>query len=242
MSTSARTIARAVHFLGIAGLTVASFLVPDANLFQRPELARMIFFHLPCALSATFFILAAGYFSIRYLTSKAAHWDVRSGAANEMAMVLSLLTMVTGILFSRAQWGEWWNWDPRQTSFLLVLLILGAYFVLRSGLGDRAKIANAYTAASLLPQLFLIFVFPRISQFSLHPSNTIVSGGFDANYRTVLYGLFILILIFCLSAYRQRVRVGLLEITLELQNGLENHRGDTTPSGMVRPVSLPPQG
>lgn len=229
--------------LAVGALIVASFLVPNAPMFPKPELARMIFFHLPCALLTVPYLFGAAYFSFRYLRTREAIWDIRSAAAHESAGVLSILTMATGILFSKAQWGDWWSWDPRQTSFLIVLLILGAYFALRAAFEDsdrRATNSAAYALASLLPNLFLIFVFPRMpNRFSLHPSNTIVSGGFDTPYRTVLLGLIVTLGFFTYWTYRQRIRLGVLENQLEETNGQLDTRNDSAPIGVVRPVRLP---
>jgi heme exporter protein C len=230
--------------LGVAAGIVLSFAAPDAKSFQNPGLARIVFFHLPCALTATLFTILASYFALRHLLSKRLEWDVRSESAFELGAVLGLLTLVTGILFSKVQWGAWWNWDPRQTSFLLVMLLVGAYFTLRGGFADearRAAAAGAYAVAAALPILFLIFVYPRLpSVVSLHP-DVVGKGGFDAAYRTVFLFNFVMVLAAAVWIYRLRVRAGLLEIRLGgIDEGLDD-RGDSAASGVVRPVSLPPE-
>lgn len=230
--------------LAILGDTLAAFLVPDAKAFQQPGLARIIFFHLPCAIATPLFLFAGSYFSIRYLRSKSEEWDIRANSANELGYVLALLTMITGIIFSKVQWGAWWQWDPRQTSFLLLLLLYAAYFALRTAYDDeqvRAKFSAAYSAFSCLPAFFLIFVFPRLPIVeSFHPNQAILSGGFDSTYRTVLYSMFFLILIFCIMIYRLSVRAGLLELRIRNDDGkLETYSGAATPTGVVRPISLP---
>jgi len=239
-------LGRILFALAVAGLTVAAFVVHDAQLFQRPDLARLIFFHLPCAITSTLFIFAGAYFGFRYLKTHEVHWDIRAIAAQEMAAMMAVVTMITGILFSKVQWGDWWNWDPRQTSFLIVLMIQGAYFALRGAFEDadrKATNSAAYAVASTLPVVFLVFVYPRMpNRFSLHPSNTIVSGGFDTQYRIVNYGLFALILLYCVWSYRQRVRLGLLEAKLDdIDGNLETRRDDSAAPRVVRPVSVPPE-
>ena len=228
-------------FLVIGGLTFASFAVPGAKLFPQPELARVIFFHLPCALSCTLFFYWGAYLSYRVLTSPDTAWDVRAVSANEVGMVLALLTMATGIIFSRVQWGAWWNWDPRQTSFLFVLLLYGAYFVVRANFTDswrRAKISAAYALACVLPASFCIFVFPRIL-FSLHPSTTLIQNQLDPSYRSVFYPLFFAVLILAGWIYKLAVRSRIVELSLLESHGkLEIHSGDSASSGVVRPVSL----
>lgn len=228
----------------MAAATAWSMLVPDAQMaFNAPSLARILFFHLPCAITTSIFIFFAPYLAIRYLGSKTLDWDVRAASANELGFLFGLLTMATGILFSEVQWGAWWSWDPRQTSFLLVLLVYGAYFALRSAFADeskRAAHAAAYSVAMTLPSLFLIFVFPRLPQVvSLHPSTTVQKGELRGDYAYVTITM--LVLFFALAAwlYQMRVRAGLAELELENSNGnFEAGGGSATPTGVVRPVPL----
>src|SRR5437660_7683273 len=107
--------------MGLA--TLAAFLVPPAQNFREPELARIIFSHLPCAICTPIFFFFGSYLSFQSLRRRSIDWDVRAAAANKLGYVLAILTMATGILFSKTQWGTWWQWDPRQTSFLLLLLL-----------------------------------------------------------------------------------------------------------------------
>lgn len=238
---------RALLALGVAASSIAAFLAPPAAGFPNPELARLIFFHLPCAFVATIFVVLSGYYSIRVLIAARdvrSFWDIKAVAAQEIALLTSLLTMATGILFSKVQWGAWWNWDPRQTSFLLVLLILFAYFAIRAGLANdnrRSVHSAAYGVASLLPILFLIFVYPRLpNRFSLHPSNTMVAGGFDPTYRTILVATFVVLLALCIGLFRLRTRVGTAYLKKLDRYELEpDYLGSAPTSGVVRPARLP---
>ncbi|HEY3783443.1 MAG TPA: cytochrome c biogenesis protein CcsA [Fimbriimonadaceae bacterium] len=236
---------RWILFILILGATFATFWVPDAASFQHPELARIIFFHLPCAISTPLFLFFGSYLGLRYLRSKDKQWEIRSVAANEIGYVLALLTMATGMLFSKTQWGAWWQWDPRQTSFLLVLLLYAAYFALRMSFTDekkRADVCAAYSCISAIPAFFLIFIFPRIPyivQISFHPSNTIITGGFDRAYSIILSTLFVLILVLCSWIYKLSVRAGLLDLRVsELYGNMETDGSGPAPTGVVRPISL----
>lgn len=239
-----KTIGSWVLFALLAAATVQTFRVPNAPAFQDPELARMIFFHLPCAILATVFLFTGAYHAFKFLKARDPVWDVRSLAANEIGLLLSVLTMITGILFSKVQWGAWWQWDPRQTSFLMVLLLYSAYFALRGALSDpdrRSAHSAAYAVAMVLPTMFLIFVFPRLPQVqSFHPSNTVVSGGFDRNYGQLIVLLIAGVGVISVWLYRLRVRAGLLLLEVE-SDGQLDARGAAAGVGVVRPVSVPPQ-
>jgi len=232
-------------FLMIGVLTWAAYAVPDAQMFAVPEMARLIFFHLPCALSCTMFFYFGAYLSFRTIQSKSLSWDVRAASANELGMVLAVLTMITGIIFSKIQWGAFWSWDPRQTSFLFVLLLYSAYFVLRSAFADpekRAWVSAAYALFCVLPATFCIFVLPRIME-SLHPSNTVVDGQLKGWYGWVTWSLVLFITVFASIIYKLAVRAGLLELkVLENYGNLETRGGDTALTGVVRPIPVPDEG
>lgn len=248
---------RALFALLMGVVTVWSFQVPDAVGFQRPELARIFFWHFPCPLLLTGLLFVGSYFSFRHLVRVQGFrvesetdnrerqlWDIRAVAALELGFVFCVLTMITGILFSLVQWGVWWQWDPRQTSFLLAMLVYGAYFALRTAFTDpekRAANSAAYMLAAVLPLIFLIFVYPRlpqVEQASFHPTQSIMKGQIKGAYAQVVSAVIILTTILSVWLYRLRVRAGTLELLAEDYGQLETHGGHPAPTGVVRPVSL----
>lgn len=242
-----KTFLRALFALAMGAATVWSLHIPPALDFQRPQLARIFVWHFPCPMIATVLLLLGGWFSFKFLKTQNREWDERAVSANELSLVFSLLTMASGILFSKAQWGAWWQWDPRQTSFLLVLLIYTAYFALRGAFRDadkRASNSAAYCLAALLPVLFLIFVFPRLPQvMSFHPSDSIMEGKIKGAYAYSVTTVMVLLTMLTVWLYRLRVGAGLAVLASEKFHArFDSHRLDSSPSGVVRPVRLPSSG
>src|SRR5437016_9249580 len=91
------TISRYLFGLLVAAATVSAFWVPPAKGFQNTQLARILFFHLPCAIATPIFLFFGSWLSVRYLATKDIAYDIRAAAANELGFVLALLTMATGI-------------------------------------------------------------------------------------------------------------------------------------------------
>ncbi|HJP83726.1 MAG TPA: cytochrome c biogenesis protein CcsA [Fimbriimonadaceae bacterium] len=235
---------RILFALAVAAVTIWSFMVPDAVGFQRPELARIFFWHFPCPMLATLLLILGAWFSFRFTSTKKLSFDVRAVACMELGYLFCILTMATGILFSYVQWGAWWQNDPRQTSFLMVLLIYAAYFGLRGAIADPVKRglnSGVYALAALLPTMFLTFVFPRLPQVqSFHPSDSIMKGNIKGQYAYVVIAVLVLMVWLTVWMYRLRVRAGTLELNLEeVDDGLETNRGDTAGSTVVRPVRVP---
>lgn len=227
-------------------VTVWSFkILPSAD-FREPELARIFVWHFPCPMIAVSLLVASVWFAFRYLKTRDRAWDERAVAANELAYLFSLLTMATGMLFSKVQWGAWWQWDPRQTSFLLVLLIYAAYFAVRSAFADperRASNASAFALAAFIPAMFLIFVFPRLPQVqSFHPSDSIMKGKIKGEYAYVVMSVMALIAVLTVWLYRLRVKVGLLELNRDNDYEGLAVSGDSAPTGVVRRVSVRGEG
>lgn len=223
--------------------TLYSFLAPGAKGFRDPDLARIIFFHLPSAFCAAAFVLLIGYLGIRVIRTKDPVWDLRLAAATELGTIFALLTMATGIIFSRTQWGAWWQNDPRQVSFLVVCFMLLAATALRSAITDdqlRAKVSGAYSIAMFVPAIFLTFVYPRLESVrrkSFHPSTTIQSNEFDATYWMGIFLVFFCLLGVSYVLYRMRVRIGLLELK-KINEYQPSSPRSATADGVVRPVGV----
>lgn len=180
------TAAKYLLGLWMAGVVAATFLwLPPAAGFPSPPLARLVALHLPNAVVALVAAAAAGYYGWRYLARGRRRIDDRkSVAAAALAVLFCLLTTATGSIFARVQWGAYWNWDPKQTSIFLLLLIYAAYFVLRAGIEDpekRGAVAAVYILFAAVMTPMLGYVVPKYLP-SLHPTDT----SFDPAYRTVL--------------------------------------------------------
>jgi heme exporter protein C len=154
--------------------------VHDAQgFFQFPvipgleEKARNIFFHVPMAWTAVLAFFMALYFGIKYLSTKNLEYDLRSVTSAGLGTLFCILATITGSIWAKFNWGSFWNWDPRETSIFILLLIYGAYFVLRSAVDDeekRAALSSVYSIIAGVTVPFFIFVMPRIMS-GLHPGS-----------------------------------------------------------------------
>jgi heme exporter protein C len=143
------------------------------------EKARIIFFHVPTAwLSVVGFLGSLGY-GIRYLRKKDPDDDIKSASAAGLGFMFCILATVTGAIWAKFSWGTYWNWDPRQTSIFVLLLIYGAYFALRSAVEveeKKATLAAVYAIIAGVTMPFFMFIMPRILA-SLHPEPILNAQG-----------------------------------------------------------------
>lgn len=135
------------------------------------EKARNIFFHVPTAWTTVLAFLVSMYYGARYLKTRDLEEDLKSVTSAGLGFLFCVLATVTGAVWAKFNWGSFWNWDPRQTSIFILLLIYGAYFALRSALDvaeKRASLSAVYSIVAGLTVPFFIFVMPRMMA-GLHP-------------------------------------------------------------------------
>jgi heme exporter protein C len=143
------------------------------------EKARIIFFHVPTAWLSVLGFVAALVYGIRYLRSRSIEDDSKSATSAGLGFLFCLLAMVTGAIWAKSSWGSYWNWDPRETSIFVLLLVYGAYFALRSAIEaeeKRAALAAVYAVIAGVTMPFFIFIMPRVIA-SLHPEPLLNAQG-----------------------------------------------------------------
>ncbi|MFQ3550120.1 MAG: cytochrome c biogenesis protein CcsA [Armatimonadota bacterium] len=170
-------------------IIVAFFYLPPAKGFADPESARIIVFHLPCALISVLGFLLSTLYAIIYLKKREQIYDIKSSSSAELGYLFTFITVVTGMIFAQRQWGDAWNWDPRQTSILMLMILYASYFVLRGAINSditKAKISAAYNIAACAVMPHFVFIMPRMVA-SLHPTTTLFqSDSLSFEYRAVL--------------------------------------------------------
>ncbi len=161
----------------ISIVVITIFLMP-APQKELGEVSRIFFFHVPVAWVTVLAFLFAMINSILYLSKKDPIYDIQAAVSSQLVFLFAILSTVSGAIFAKSAWGSYWNWDPRETSVFILLLIYGAYLALRSAIEAEVKKANLSAVYSILAFItvpFLIFVIPRVFQ-SLHPVDSVISS------------------------------------------------------------------
>ena len=146
----------------IGGTMVSSKLLLSQKIF---------YFHMPVAIVSFIALAFAGYYSIRFLMTRQARFDTCAKVGMEIALVFVICTMVTGDLWTRFEWGVWWTWDPRLTTYLILMLVIIAYFVLRNAIDEPERRA-AYAAVISIIALIdvpICYMVTRLIPSSIHP-------------------------------------------------------------------------
>ncbi len=150
--------------------------------------ARILFFHVPMAWVTVVAFLVSTIYGIKYLKNKNIDDDLKSVSSAGLGLLFCILATVTGSLWAKFNWNSFWNWDPRETSIFMLLLIYGAYFALRSALETeekRATLSAVYSIIAGVTVPFFIFIMPRLVD-GLHPNDAIVKDGKITMNKTML--------------------------------------------------------
>jgi heme exporter protein C len=157
----------------ITAVVVAGFALPVAYIPGLGEKARIIYFHVPMAWVTVLAFLISMVYGLRYLLKRDLQDDVRSVSSAGLGFMFCVLATITGSIWAKFNWGSFWNWDPRETSIFVLLLIYGAYFALRSAVEveeKRASLSAVYSIIAFLTVPFFIFILPRMVS-GLHPGS-----------------------------------------------------------------------
>ena len=224
-------IGKAIVALWLTLIIIAGFAMPmvpsPQQWFELPvipvleEKARIIFFHVPMAWTTVVAFFASMIYGMLYLKTKNMDYDLRSVSAAGLGTMFCILATITGSIWAKFNWGSFWNWDPRETSIFVLLLIYGAYFALRSALDveeKRATLSAVYSIIAGVTAPFFIFVMPRIMT-GLHPGAKGDEGGstpvtqlhMPANMRVVFFASIIGFTLLYFWMFSLKVRSARLE-------------------------------
>ncbi len=161
-------------FLGFA--VIVSALAIYFGLYIAPaevelgELVRVFYLHLPQAIICYLSLVISVITAILFLVKKDPKYDALSETAALLGLVYGATTLLSGSIWANAAWGVYWNWDPRETTTLILWLAYVGYFFLRMSVENperRASVSAAYNVLSFLtvPLSYMSFILWP----SLHP-------------------------------------------------------------------------
>ncbi len=187
------------HGLKIACMILLIYSVWQGFLGQVPrqailnETVRNLYFHVTMWFSMIFLLGTSVVHSVRYLRKGNLENDLISNAYVETGLVFATLGLITGSIWAKFTWGDWWTNDPKLNSVAIGMLIYLAYGLVRSSMPDeqqRARISNVYNIFAFVIFMILIWILPRMTD-SLHPGNGGNPGfskyDLDSNMRLVFY-------------------------------------------------------
>lgn len=164
---------KALAVLLIFSTLITGLLLPVPRLAILHETIRNLYFHVPMWMGMLSVFVISVVFSIMYLNTGKEEYDLASVECVNTGLLFYALGLVTGMLWAKYTWGEFWSGDPKQNSAAIAFLLYCAYLVLRNSIDEeqkRGKISAIYNIFAFPIMVVLIFVLPRMTD-SLHPGN-----------------------------------------------------------------------
>jgi heme exporter protein C len=162
----AGSLAAALTTLAVIGIFFVAPEDADQGIIQK-----IFYFHVAIAIASLVAFAVAFVAALRHLWTRDERADAVSSISVGIGLVFSILVVITGSIWAKASWGHWWVWgDPRLVTYLIVVLLYAAYFVLRSSLDDdrRARYSSIYAVAAFA-SVPLSFYSVRVAQSFVHP-------------------------------------------------------------------------
>jgi heme exporter protein C len=190
-------------YLGITGVIVilsayfALFIAPAE--VTMGDLVRVFYFHLPPALICYLALVVSVVAGVLYIRTKQHKYDALSESGALLGLVYGLITLISGAIWANATWGVYWNWDPRETTTLILWFAYLGYFLLRMSIENPDRRASSAAVFNILafmtvPLSYISFILWP----SLHPRLGDESGGLglsgtmvQALLMNIIGGLFV---------------------------------------------------
>jgi heme exporter protein C len=157
--------------LVLATLALVGFRVPAADM-KIGESYLIFFFHFPSAINCLNLFFFAGLASIYHLWRHTPGSDLWAASAVEVGILACTVTLVTGSIWAKAAWGEWWVVsDPRLMSVAIMFLTYLGYVALRSAVEEplkRARFSAVFGSIAML-NIFVVYFSVRVFPVENHP-------------------------------------------------------------------------
>lgn len=167
------------------------FVFPNREILN--ETIRNLMFHVPMWFTMMVLMSVSVVASVRYLSGFNSRFDLIAKEAVSAGLLFGILGIVTGSLWAKFTWGQWWVSDTKLNGAAITTLIYFAYMILRGSVGEeqnQARISAVYNIFAFVILIVMLMILPRLTD-SLHPGN----GGnpafsqydLDNSLRTVFY-------------------------------------------------------
>ena len=134
------------------------------------ELIRIFFQHVAPAWVAYLAFGVTLFSGVMYIWKHDLRYDVIGGASIQLGLLFTTITLFSGMMWATATWGVPWNWDPRETTTLILWIAYACLLVYRASVSDRDVRAQYGSVFGIIafPAVVLSYVSVQIWN-TLHP-------------------------------------------------------------------------
>lgn len=150
------------------------FAPPDVRLGEN---VRIFFQHVAPALVAYGLFGGTLLCGLIYLWKGDMKYDILGAVSIKLGLLFTTITLLSGMLWANAAWNSPWNWDPRETTTLILWVAYACILAYRSSVSDREARAQFGSIFGIVafPMVILSYLSIRIWN-TLHPIVIEASG------------------------------------------------------------------
>ncbi|UWQ20981.1 heme ABC transporter permease CcmC [Jannaschia sp. W003] len=137
-----------------AGLVWGFGFTPED--YRMGHSVKIIYVHVPTAfvaINAWFAMLVA---SVIWLVRRHHVSALVARAAAPVGLVMCAAAIATGAIWGKPMWGTYWAWDPRLTSFLILLFFYAGYIALWEAVESPDAAADLTSVLCLVGTVFAV--------------------------------------------------------------------------------------
>ena len=212
---------RATRVLGVVVLALMALLVllglviSNADV-DKGDTVRLLYLHVPSSEMAYVAFAVAAVCSILYLVprTRSIAWDRVANASVELGVLFTGLLLVTGALWGRLTWGQFWAWDARVTSSALLFVMFVGYLAVRRLEGSHEQTARRSAVVCLVAMADVPLVHFSVDWFrTVHqrPTFTFKGSNIEGIFRFTHFVGFAAFFLAYVWLMMHRNRVSMLE-------------------------------
>ena len=202
-----------IFSLGL-GVSWGIFFTPDD--FRQGSAVKIIYIHVPSAFLAINIYIMMLITSIIWLVRRHHVSLLAAKAAAPIGLTMTLVAILTGAIWGKPIWGTYWVWDPRLTSFAILLMFYIGYISIWSALEYNEKVGDLSALLCIIGSIFALLSRYAVLFWSqgLHQGASLsldkeenISNVFYLPLLVCLFGFFSLFLTLLLIRTRTEIRI-----------------------------------
>ncbi len=201
-------------FLLVIGIFWGIFFTP--NDYRQGSSVKIIYIHVPSAFLAINIYIMMLVTSVIWLVRRHHVSLLAAKAAAPIGLTMTLVAILTGAIWGKPIWGTYWAWDPRLTSFAILLMFYIGYISLWSSIDYSEKVGDLSALLCILGPIFAFLSRYAVLLWNqgLHQGASMsldqeenISNIFYLPLLVCLLGFFFLFLTILLIRTRTEIRV-----------------------------------
>jgi len=136
------------------GIFWGVFFTPDD--YRQGSSVKIIYIHVPSAFLAINIYIMMIVTSIIWLIRRHHVSLLAAKAAAPIGLTMTLVTILTGAIWGKPIWGTYWAWDPRLTSFAILLMFYIGYISIWSTMEYNEKVGDLSALICIIGSIFAL--------------------------------------------------------------------------------------